>query len=65
MAYVRKGEVIGGGYFVASRSKKLKRYQTVPVPFEHPSLEAAKLEKKRLEGLFPNKSFFILKALKA
>jgi len=46
----RKGEEIGGGYFVMRRGKKTGRVgvSANTLPFEHPSLASALTEAKRL-----------------
>lgn len=58
--YVRKGEEVGGGFFIFRRGKHGNRVKPSPMPFEHPSLESAQQELKRLKSKFPDGSFVIL-----
>ena len=57
----RKGEVIGGGYFVYRRGKRTGRISIASkLPFEHPSFEAALQEADRLHALEPKESFGVM-----
>jgi hypothetical protein len=60
----RKGEQIGGGYFIHRRNKKTGRIANAVVPFEHPSYGSAKKEAARLRKLSPENTFVIFKAMK-
>jgi len=58
----RKGEVIGGGYFVLRRGKKTGRVSIKSsLPFEHGSKESALRECDRLTELYPGESFKVFK----
>ena len=55
------GEKIGGGFFVYRRGKKTGRIgvRLSTVPFEHPNLESAQIEVRRLSELSPGEKFVI------
>lgn len=59
--YVRKGELVGAGYFVHRRGNYANRIKPSKLPFEHPTLGSALLEKKRLEELNPQNTYSIFK----
>lgn len=58
--HVRKGEAIEGGFIVARRGRWAKRIKVSEKPFEHPTLDAALSEKKKLEEKYPDCQFAIL-----
>jgi hypothetical protein len=66
MKYNRPGEQIGGGFLIFRRGKKTGRVgkKEGTLPFEHPSLESAQKEVKRLMELFPEEVFTIWTELK-
>lgn len=55
----RKGETIGGGFFVFRRGKKTGRVgcKTPWMPFEHPAKSAAIAEADRLGRRYPGETF--------
>jgi hypothetical protein len=54
----RKGEQIGGGWFVFRRSKRTGRVCiATQFPFEHPTREAALTEARRLADLTPGETY--------
>ena len=61
MAKERKGEKIGGGWFVFRRGKKTGRIGTRQntMPFEHPTEESAFIEAKRLAALHPGEKYSV------
>jgi hypothetical protein len=57
----RKGEKIGGGFFVFRRGKKTGRVGvTSSLPYEHPSLSSAVAEAERLSQANPGEIYQIL-----
>jgi hypothetical protein len=56
----RKGEEIGGGYFVFRRGDDTGRIRPSPWPFEHPTLCAAKREADRLAQAYPGYRFDVV-----
>lgn len=57
----RKGEEIGGGWFVFRRGKKTGRIGVgTTLPFEHPDYEAALTEADRLRKKYPDETFVVL-----
>lgn len=53
----RHNEKIGGGHFVFRRGRTTGRIKTGSImagkmPFEHPNMESARTEAKRLQGMF-------------
>jgi len=60
-----KGEKVGGGFFVFRRGSTTGRIKINPakLPFEHPSLEAALREAKRLTERHPGVGFSVLKEI--
>jgi hypothetical protein len=59
-----KGEVIGGGFFVARRDRK-GRVLRGQRPFEHPTHESAFGEAERLAGENPGTLFVVLQVVDA
>lgn len=57
--HVRKGEDVGGGYFVHRRGSIAGRIKPAPMPFEHPSLESALAERDRIQALYPHLVFCV------
>ena len=57
----RKGELVGGGFFVFRRGKNSNRVfnYSGKLPFEHPTLESATEEAFRLSNLIPNRNFCV------
>ncbi|GHC61300.1 hypothetical protein [Limoniibacter endophyticus] len=54
----RKGEKIGGGFFVFRRGKKTGRISAGnSLPYEHPSLASAAAEAARLAKMNPGETF--------
>lgn len=53
----RKGETIGGGYFVFRRGDGTNRVRPSQLPFEHGSLAEAEDEAKRLSAQRPGYTF--------
>ena len=62
----RKGECVGGGYFVYRRGKKTGRIgcKYNALPFEHDSYESAHTEAKRLAGKHIGETFIVLQEIK-
>lgn len=58
--YVRKGEKVGGGFFVFRRGTHGNRVKPSNLPFEHPSYESALAELERLKVIHPYQKFVIL-----
>lgn len=56
----RKGEAIGGGFFVFRRGSSTNRIITRRWMFEHPTYEAALAEATRLKLAFPEDTFVVL-----
>ncbi len=58
----RKGEKVGGGFFVFRRGKKTGRIgcKRDALPFEHPTLAAAEAEAVRLANLYKGETFVII-----
>jgi hypothetical protein len=57
----RKGEMVGGGWFVMRRGTDTGRVGCRPgFPFEHPTLESAENEATRLAKLHPGHKFCVL-----
>jgi len=56
----RKGEEIGGGYFVFRRGKGTGRVRPSPWPFEHPTICSAKREADKLAAMQPGYQFDVL-----
>lgn len=55
---VRKGETIGGGFFVFRRGHKSGRVFTFNgAPFEHPTFESALAEATRLAAKYKGRKF--------
>ena len=61
----RKGEVIGGGFFVFRRGKKTGRVgvRLGTTPFEHGSYESASAEAKRLTDANPGETYVVFEEL--
>lgn len=61
----RKGEVIGGGFFVFRRGKTTGRVgvRLNTIPFEHGSYESAAQEAKRLSEVSPGEAFSVFEEL--
>lgn len=60
----RRGEKIGGGYFVFRRGKKTGRISAGgSLPFEHPSYAAARQEAERLAKANPGERFVVVREL--
>ena len=62
--YVRKGEEIGGGFFVFRRGTKAHRIKPSERPYEHPSMESAVAERDRLRELYPELKYSIFQEIK-
>ena len=58
--YERKGEKIGGGFFVIRRGRIAGRIKPSERPFEHPNLSSAIDERNRLRKLYPDCKYSIL-----
>ena len=56
----RKGERIGGGYFVFRRGDGTGRIRPSPWPFEHPTICAAKREADKLAKMQPGFQFDVV-----
>lgn len=56
----RKGEQIGGGYFVFRRGDGTGRIRPSPWPFEHPTICAAKREADKLAKMQPGYQFDVV-----
>lgn len=56
----RKGEVIGGGFFVFRRGDRTGRIRPKTWPFEHASFDAATTEAQRLSNMFPGEKFVVI-----
>lgn len=56
----RPGEKIGGGHFVFRRASRCGRIRAPEWPFEHPTLEAAQVERDRLLALHPGEKFIVV-----
>ncbi len=59
----RKGEEIGGGWFVCRRGTRTGRLRFATFPFEHPTADAALEEARRLSALNPGKTYVLLQQL--
>ncbi|MAN99936.1 hypothetical protein [uncultured Roseovarius sp.] len=57
---LRRGEKIGGGFFVFRRTSGTGRIRAPEWPFEHPSLGAAIDERDRLAAKHPNEEFIVM-----
>jgi hypothetical protein len=59
----RKGEKIGGGWFVFRRGKKTGRIacKRNALPFEHPTFYAATMEAERLASVYKGERFVVLR----
>jgi hypothetical protein len=61
----RKGETIGGGFFVFRRGKHTGRVgvRLGTLPFEHGSFESAATEARRLAEISPGETFSVFEEL--
>lgn len=62
---IRRGEVIGGGWFVFRRGEYGNRIKPGPLPYEHGTFESAQKEAVRLTEINPGQKFVILQDLAA
>jgi hypothetical protein len=63
-ASTRRGEQIGGGWFVFRRGKRTGRIGIrTQLPFEHPTREAALTEARRLADLTPGETYQVFGGL--
>lgn len=60
---VRKGEQIGGGFFVFRRGERGGRIFISQMPYEHPSREAAQKEAQRLREKHPGQVYQVFGAV--
>jgi hypothetical protein len=58
--YERKGEKIGGGFFVVRRGRWAHRIKPSQKPFEHPTLESALAQQKKLSKEHPDCIYKVL-----
>lgn len=56
----RKGEQIGGGFFVFRRGHRTGRIRPAHLPFEHPTFEAAQAEADKLADAQPGQTFIVV-----
>jgi hypothetical protein len=61
----RKGEVIGGGFFIFRRHRNSHRISPGLMPFEHPTVAAASEEAERLAHMYPGQVFEVFGSLGA
>jgi hypothetical protein len=62
--FVRKGEQIGGGFFVFRRGTMANRIKPSERPFEHPSMESAIAERDRLNEANPHLKYAVFAEVK-
>ncbi|AXP07799.1 hypothetical protein SmphiM6_108 [Sinorhizobium phage phiM6] len=58
--YVRKGEQVGGGFFVMRRGSYAGRLKPSKLPYEHPDIDSARAEISRLRELHPEHNYTVL-----
>jgi hypothetical protein len=56
----RKGEQIGGGFFVFRRGDDTGRIRPAQWPFEHPTFEAARAQAQKLASEMPGYRFDVV-----
>ena len=56
----RKGEQVGGGFWIMRRGDRTDRIRPSTFAFEHPSYDSAKLELDRLAEAHPEGKFIIV-----
>lgn len=56
----RPGEQIGGGFIVVKRGRGSGRVRMSQWPFEHPSMELAQSEAKRMSAKWPGRTFIVI-----
>ena len=56
----RKGEVIGGGHFIFRRGNATNRIRPAMWPFEHGSVDEAKVQAAKLAAATPGETFLVV-----